>query len=111
MSLSGQQSQIVKYNGMRTTAAILGVPVPILFGQGRIAGKLIWYGDFTVTKAKNAHGGKGLSKGDSQYVYSASVIAALCQGQIKNLLNVWDSKSRFVLLSIRELQPDYSGAE
>jgi hypothetical protein len=102
MGLSGQQNQVVKYNGMRTTAAILGVPIPILFGQGRIAGKLIWYGDFVTTKAKNAHGGKGLSKGDSQYVYSASVIAALCQGQINYLLNVWDSKSRFVLLSASE---------
>jgi hypothetical protein len=102
VSLEGSQSnQPERFNAMRTTSAILGIPIPILFGQGRVAGRLIDYNDFTVNKAKQ-QGGKGLAKGGSQYVYTASIIAALAQGQINALLNVWDSTGRFVLLSASE---------
>lgn len=101
MGLGNSNNQVVRYNAMRTQSAILGIPIPIIFGQGRIAGKLIWYGDFVVKKAKQ-QGGKGLGKGGSQYVYSASVLAALAQGQINSLLNVWDSTGRFVLQSAAE---------
>ena len=102
MSLFGSQSnQPERYNAMRTTSAILGIPIPIIFGQGRIAGRLIDYNDFTVSKAKQ-QGGKGLAKGGSQYVYSASILALLGQGQLNALLNVWDSTGRFVLESASE---------
>lgn len=102
MSLVGRQNQVVKYNAMRTTAAILGIPIPIVFGQARLAGRLIDYNDFTVSKAKQ-QGGKGLAKGGTQYVYSASIIAALSEGQLNYLLNVWSTAGdRFVLLSASE---------
>jgi hypothetical protein len=103
MSLFGSQNnQPERYNAMRTTSAILGIPLPIIFGQGRIAGRLIDYNDFTVSKAKQ-QGGKGLAKGGSNYVYSASIIAAIAQGQINSLLNVWDgSQGRFGLISASE---------
>lgn len=97
----GQRHQIQKLNSIRLNSSVLGVVKPILFGQGRLSARLIWYGDFTANKAKQ-QGGKGLSKGGTQYVYTASIIAALAQGPLKALLNVWDSSGRFVLQSTAE---------
>jgi len=98
----GQPQQIIqKYHAIRTNAAILGIPIPILFGQNRLTGKLIWYGDFTANKAKQ-QGGKGLGKGGSQYVYTASIMAALCHGPLNALLSVWDNTGRFVVQGVTE---------
>lgn len=100
--LGGHNSSgVQRFNAVRTNSSILGGPIPLLFGQGRVSGRLIDYNDFTVTKAKQ-QGGKGLSKGGTNYVYTASIIALLAQGPINFLLNVWDSTGRFVLLSSSE---------
>ncbi len=97
----GQNQIVQRYSGLRTNNAILGLPIPIGFGQGRIAGKLLWYGDFTSNKAKQ-QGGKGLGKGGSEYVYNASIIAALGFGPVSALLNVYDMNGRFLLYSASE---------
>ena len=97
----GQENTVEKWHGMRMNSAVLGGAVPLLFGQNRVSTKLIWYGDF-VTKAAKEAGGKGLGKGGSNYVYSASIIALLAQGPINGLLNLWDSTGRFVQLSTSE---------
>ncbi len=90
-----------RLNSIRLGEAVLGTPIPIVFGQSRIAGKLIWYGDFQSQKAQQP-GGSGLGKAPVNYVYSAAIAAALCEGPIKGLLNVWDSTGRFVLESTTE---------
>jgi hypothetical protein len=98
----GQKQQVIqKYHAIRTNAAILGIPIPILIGQNRLTAKLIWYNDFTANKAKQ-QGGKGLGKGGSQYVYTASIMAALCHGPLSALLSVWDNTGRFVVQGVTE---------
>ena len=98
-----------RYNGMRLTQALLGQPIPMLFGTRRLSGKLFWYGDFTSSIATNggkkgggSGGGAGGKKGGQQYVYSASVIAGLCMGNCQGLLSVWDSTGKYVVQSISE---------
>jgi hypothetical protein len=99
--LGGTRNTVDKFHEVRANASILGVVIPILFGQQRLSARLLDYNDFTVNKAKQ-QGGKGLAKGGSQYVYTASIIALLAQGPIHALLNLWDSTGRFVLLSSSE---------
>jgi hypothetical protein len=96
MGVFSNQNVIEKFHAIRTTAAILGVPIPILFGQNRLAGRLIWYNDFTANKAKQ-QGGKGIGNKGSGYVYTASVIAALCHGPVTNLCSVWDGQDKYVV--------------
>lgn len=98
---SGKKNTTQKFNAIRTNQSILGAVVPILLGQNRLSGRLIDYDDFTANKAKQP-GGKGLGKGGSQYVYSATVVVLLAQGQINYLLNVYDSNGKFVLFSSTE---------
>jgi len=102
MGFWGQQNTVVeKLHAVRLNAAVLGVPIPIMFGQNRLTARLIWYNDFTANKAKQ-QGGKGLGKGGSQYVYTASVMAALCFGPVSSLNSVWDNTGRFVVESVSE---------
>lgn len=98
MSLLTGQKYVppTRYNGIPTAEAILGTPLPIVIGQQRVSWKLLWYGDFTSKKAKQ-QGSSGLAKGGVQYVYSASVIGAVCLGQASNFLAAWDSISRYAM--------------
>lgn len=99
----GQRPQVIeKYHAIRSNSAILGIPLPILFGTNRLTAKLIWYGDFVANKAK-VQGGKGLGKSGAQYVYTASVMAALCMGPAYALLSVWDSTDKFVVQSYSDV--------
>jgi hypothetical protein len=96
----GGSSRIERWNAIRTNSSILGIIVPLLFGQNRLAARLIDYNDFTVKKTKQqGSAGKGLGKGGTSYVYTASIIGLLAQGPINALKNVWDSTGRFVLRS------------
>lgn len=84
-----------RYNSVRTNVSELGTPLPIIFGQQRVGAKLLWYGDFKSAKAQTP-GGSGLGKGGENYVYSTSLIAALCQGPCLGLLNLWQGANKYV---------------
>lgn len=109
MIFSGANQVIpTRYNGIRVTQALLGQPIPMLWGTRRLAGKLFWYGDFKSSVATNGgkkgggSGGGGGKKGGQQYVYSASVIAGLCMGPCSGLLSVWGSLGEFQVESVTE---------
>jgi hypothetical protein len=94
-------------SALRVQTSSYGQVIPILYGQNRIAARLIWAGDFasiphtSTTKV----GGKGLGSGggnaiaNTSYTYQTAVAMALCQGPIQNLHNVWDTKGRLTLIS------------
>ena len=82
---------------LRVQTASYGQAIPIVYGQNRVSGKLIWYGDFTpiAQTSRQASGGKGLGGGTTRttsYSYTAAVAIALCEGPIAQLCNVWDTK-------------------
>lgn len=92
---------------LRVQTSAYGQVVPIVYGQNRISGKLIWYGDFTpiAHTSQQASGGKGLGGGTSKstsYTYNAAVAIALCEGPIQQLCNVWDTKGTLLLTSTSE---------
>jgi hypothetical protein len=94
-------------SALRVQTSSYGQVIPILYGQNRIAARLIWAGDFasiphtSTTKV----GGKGLGSGggnaisNTTYTYQTAVAMALCQGPIQNLHNVWDTKGKLSMLS------------
>lgn len=98
--LGGGQQPPTVLNGIRTNEALLGTPLPIIIGQQRASWKLLWYGAFKSWQA--SQGGSGLTKGGSSYVYSASVLGAVCMGPCINLLAVWSSNGKFAIISYSE---------
>lgn len=104
MGLFGSQPhQPTKLNSIRVTQSVLGTVIPIVMGQGRVPGRLIWYGDWQAIQQKQNVGGKGIGGGNvTSWVYQAAVQEVLCQGPIRGLINVWDSGGRFTSLQVTE---------
>jgi hypothetical protein len=94
-------------SALRVQTSSYGQVIPILYGQNRIAARLIWAGDFasiphtSTTKV----GGKGLGSGggnaisNTTYTYQTAVAMALCQGPILNFHNIWDTKGKLTMIS------------
>ena len=64
-----------------------GLTLPVVYGRARVAGNLVWYGDFTTyehktTTRQGGKGGGGVKQEDVKYTYEAAVMMALCEGEI-----------------------------
>jgi hypothetical protein len=95
-------------SGAQIMTSCYGRPVPLCWGQTKVAANLIWYSDFTAvphTEASSA-GGAGGKGGDSPppdtstvYTYTAAAILALCAGVVSSVRHVWRSKAVSASLS------------
>ena len=94
-------------NALRVQTSSYGQVIPIVYGQNRISGRLLWSGDFAAIAHTSTQkvGGKGLGSGggnaitNTTYTYQSAVATALCLGPIQNIHNVWDTKGRLTLLT------------
>lgn len=94
---------------LRIQTSIVGQPIPVGYGQFRVACNLLDYQDFkaTAVKAQSAGGkggaifggGKGTA-GSSSYTYSAAVVAGICEGPVSSIIQCWNSKTKQTLASI-----------
>ena len=77
-----------------------GLTLPVIYGRTRIAGNLIWYGDFVTienktTTQQGGKGGGGVKQVDIAYTYEAAVMLALCEGEIQGVGRIWRDKEKF----------------
>lgn len=77
--------------GLQVQTSTNALPVPIIYGKTRAAPNLIWYGDFKSQKVKQGKG-KVSKKGGGSYTYSASIVMALCEGEIQDITFLWRNK-------------------
>lgn len=86
---------------LRIQQSVQGKARLVGWGQTRIAGNLIWYGDFTATPVNSGGGGKGGSGGggkggggNTTYNYTAAVAISMCEGPISDLFTIWYNKQK-----------------
>lgn len=77
-----------------------GLTLPVIYGRTRVAGNLIWYGDFVTiehktTTRQGGKGGGGVTQEDIKYTYEAAVMLALCEGEIQGVGRIWRDKEKF----------------
>ena len=77
-----------------------GLTLPVIYGRTRVAGNLIWYGDFVTienktTTQQGGKGGGGVKQVDIAYTYEAAVMLALCEGEISGVGRIWRDKEKF----------------
>src|SRR5690242_466667 len=93
-------------NALRVQTSAYGQVIPIVYGQNRISGRLIWSGDFTAIPHTSTQkvGGKGLGSGGGNAItnttctYQTAIAIALCSGPIQNIHNVYDTKGKLALV-------------
>lgn len=97
-----QATDVQKYSGLQVQTSVYGKSLPIIYGRTRVAGNLIWYGDFTATPQPQQSAGKGGiigggggkgGGGNTGYTYSVSYMMALGEGQITTVQKVWWDKN------------------
>jgi len=95
--------------GYQLQSSIFGLPIPIIYGQQRMAGNVIWTGNwqanpYSGSGGKGSKGGKaGKSGAGGQiYTYSSAIIIALCGGPVRGIGYVWVNKVRLAVSSASE---------
>ncbi len=88
---------------LRVQQSIQGKPRAVGYGRNRIAGNLLWYGDFTaVQQTSGGGGGKGTgggasgkgAQGSGSYSYYVSFVLGLCEGPVSAVSAIWNNKSK-----------------
>src|SRR5947209_5343555 len=94
-------------NALRVQTSSYGQVIPIVYGQNRVSGRLLWSGDFAAIPHTSTQkvGGKCLGSGggnaitNTTYTYQTAVAMGLCMGPIQNIHDVWDTKGRLTLIT------------
>ena len=93
-------SKPTKINHAQINQSVLGYALPVVMGKGKVQQSLLWMDGFAFKKIKvnnGSSGGKGVGGGGkgggTQYVYSADLIAALCNGPVTGVGDVWSNQS------------------
>ena len=89
------------YTGLQLQTATATLPIPICWGQSKLAPNVVFYANFRTQTVKS--GGKGglfSSSTTTGYNYSADVILALCEGPISGVGYVWRDQSTYTLSAL-----------
>ena len=85
------------YTGLQLQTSVNTLPIPIVWGQSKIAANVVWYTNF------RTNGGGGGGKGglfatpSSEYTYSADLILALSEGPISGIGVIWKDQATYTL--------------
>jgi hypothetical protein len=89
--------------GLQVSTSTYGLPIPIVWGQNRMQGNLLWYGNFSANAASSGGGKGGGGSTPSSYNYTAAGLTGLCEGGgsgIGGIAQVWNSKNATTLAAL-----------
>lgn len=109
--LTQRKQSILEYYGLQISGSIQATPISIIYGAPRVPCNIIYSNGFNAVKQKSGKGGKGILSGGkgqtSQYLYYATLVAALGEGPITQVIVIYqDSNVWFNLSQIREIDPN-----
>lgn len=88
------------YTALQVQTSVQGAVLPVVFGKARLAGNLIWYGDFQAIEQEPPEAGKGgivggggKGGGGSTFIYRTAVAIGLCEGTVQEVPKVWNNKA------------------
>lgn len=89
-------SSETRIEALQLQSSAYGVAIPIVGGVTRIPGNLIYYADFKSIPYSQSQGGKGgVKTTQTTYSYQASIIMALCHGQVAGVPRIWKGKTLY----------------
>lgn len=89
-----------RLGSMRIQTSMYGLTVRLMWGQPRVTGNLLWFGNFqavphTTTEEQGGKGGGGVKQVNTTYSYYAAAIMALGRGPIAGIASAWKGKERY----------------
>jgi hypothetical protein len=82
-----------QYTWYPLQTASSALPIPICYGNTKLAPNILWQGGFSWHKTGGSGGGKG-GGGNGQYDYRTWIIFGLCEGPIVTTGLVWDGNNK-----------------
>ena len=92
------------FTSLQIQTATATLPIPIVWGQNKIAPNLLWFANFKAIPGGSGKGiggkgglfGGGASAAGSSYTYTADLIMGLCEGSIDTVGYVWKDLSVYI---------------
>lgn len=84
------------YTGLQLQTSVSTLPIPILWGQTKLAPNVIFYSNFRTNAVKSGKGGL-FSGPTTGYTFSADIIMALSEGPISGIGYIWRDQSTYTL--------------
>jgi hypothetical protein len=90
------------YTGLQLQTSVNTLPVPIVWGQNKLAANVLWYQNFKAdaVQTKSTGKGGGSSKVTSGYNYSADIVMGLAEGPIAGMGIIWRDQSTYTLATL-----------
>ncbi len=97
-----------EYTGLQIQTAVNALPIPIVWGESKLAPNVIWYNNFQAHPSGGGSGGGkgglfgggGGGGGSNGYAYTAAVMMALVEGPITGINQIWKDQSVYTLSSL-----------
>lgn len=97
-----------RLGNLRVQTSMYGLAQAMVWGQTRVTGNLLWFGNFqaiattTTTSQGGGGGGKGGGGGgggvtqvDTKYSYKAAAMLGIARGPILGIASAWKGKRRY----------------
>lgn len=102
--MSGKKTTIAnteqRLGTLRVQTSMYGLAVRLMWGQPRVTGNLLWFGNFravprTTTEEQGGKGGGGVRQVTTTFAYYAAAMMALGRGPIAGIASAWKGKERY----------------
>jgi hypothetical protein len=90
-----RSAEVTQYMGLQIQSSSPAIPITIAYGINKLAGNLLWYGNFRAIPEYTKTRGKGGSRTLSGYSYSTAFVMGLCEGPITSVGRVWRDQGVF----------------
>lgn len=85
---------------LRVQTSMYGLAVRLMWGQPRIVGNLLWFGNFeavahTTVEEQGGKGGGGVRQVTTTFNYYAAAMLALGRGPVAGIASAWKGKQRY----------------
>jgi hypothetical protein len=89
-----------RLGNLRVQTSMYGLAQPMVWGQTRVTGNLLWFGNFravatTTTSEQGGKGGGGVTQVDTKYSYYAAAMLGIARGPILGIASAWKGKRRY----------------
>lgn len=88
-----------RLGNLRVQTSMYGLAQPMVWGQARLTGNLLWFGNFqaiatTTQTSQGGKGGGGVTQVDTKYSYKAAAVLGIARGPIVGIASAWKGKRR-----------------
>jgi hypothetical protein len=89
-----------RLGNLRVQTSMYGLAQPMVWGQTRVTGNLLWFGNFqaiaaSTTSQQGGKGGGGVTQIDTKYTYYAAAMLGISRGPILGIASAWKGKRRY----------------